>query len=262
MNKATSPQSTPGTYALVNHLPIYYEVHGEGMPLVLVHGGGSTLEATFGRIMPLLAAKRMVIALELQAHGRTGDRTTPLSFEQDADDIAALLQHLKIEQADVFGFSNGATTTLQCAIRHPNQVRKIIVGSTFYNRAGAPHWFWDMMGNPSFEQMPAALKDAFLQVNPDPKALYRMYERDVARMQSFPDISDEEMQAIRAPSLIIAGDLDVVSAGHLVQMHQMLPNSRLAILPGGHGDYIGEINCDENPVLIAATADIIHRFLE
>jgi pimeloyl-ACP methyl ester carboxylesterase len=88
------------------------------MPLVLIHGGGSTIDVTFGNILPYLAANNKIIAVELQAHGRTSDRNAPESFEQDADDVAALLKHLNITKANIMGFSNGGTTTLQIAIRH------------------------------------------------------------------------------------------------------------------------------------------------
>jgi pimeloyl-ACP methyl ester carboxylesterase len=236
--KTTHTQEYTSRYATVNGLKLYYEIHGTGTPLVLIHGGGSTLETTFGRVIPYFAQTHQVIAVEMQAHGHTADIDRPLSFEQDADDISALLKYLNIEKANIFGFSNGASTTLQFAIRHPEQTNKIIVASTFYNRAGAPSWFWDMMDKPSFEGMPQAYKDAYLNINPDTQALYRMYERDVARMQTFPDISQAQIKAIKAPAFIIAGDRDVVTLQHIAEMNQLLANSRVAIIPGGHGDYI------------------------
>jgi pimeloyl-ACP methyl ester carboxylesterase len=98
---------------------MYYEIYGKGKPLVLIHGGGSTIQTTFGRVIPKLALHRKLIATELQAHGRTSDRDNELSFEQDADDVATLLKNLNIHRADFFGFSNGGTTALQIAIRHP-----------------------------------------------------------------------------------------------------------------------------------------------
>src|SRR6185437_974999 len=103
-------------YAEVNGIRMYYEIHGEehgGLPLVLIHGGGSTIESTFRTVLPLLAQAHKVVALELQAHGRTSDRDAPESFEQDADDVAGLLKHLGITKANILGFSNGGTTTLQ-----------------------------------------------------------------------------------------------------------------------------------------------------
>jgi len=269
-NKAMSSQTTSGNqtkqdstsgYASVNGLKMYYEIHGTGTPLVLIHGGGSTIQTTFGRVLHNFAKTHKVIAVEMQAHGRTADIDRPLSFEQDADDIAALLKHLNIDKADIFGFSNGASTTLQCAIRHPGLVNKIVVASTFYNRSGAPPWFWDMMSKATFEGMPQPFKDAYLKVNPDSNALHRMYERDVARMQSFPDISDQQMKSITAPALIIIGDRDVTTPEHAAQMHNLLSNSRLAILPGGHGDYIGEITTPQDSILISATVNMINKFL-
>jgi pimeloyl-ACP methyl ester carboxylesterase len=230
-----------GGYANVNGLKMYYEVHGNGFPLVLIHGGGSTIGTTFGRILPALAKTHKVIAVEMQAHGHTADIDRPLSFEQDADDVAELLKQLQISKADIFGFSNGASTTLEIAIRHPELVNKIIVASTMYKKEGAYPWFWDMMAHATFEGMPQPLKDAYLQINPDSNALFAMYKRDVARMQSFKDIKEEDIKAIKAPALIIIGDKDVVRPEHAVEMWRQMQHAMLMILPGGHGDYIGEI---------------------
>jgi len=233
-------QST-GKYANVNGLKMYYEIHGKGFPLVLIHGGGSTIETTFGRVIPSLAKTHQVIAVELQAHGHTADIDRPLSFEQDADDVAELLKQLNISKADIFGFSNGASTTLEIAIRHPEIVNKIIVASTMYKKDGAYPWFWEMMKNPTFEGMPQPYKDAYLKINPDKEALYTMYKRDVARMQSFKDINEEDIKNIKAPALIIAGNKDVVRTEHCVEMYREMQHAQLVILPGGHGDYIGEL---------------------
>ncbi|MBE7169295.1 MAG: alpha/beta hydrolase [Williamsia sp.] len=254
------PDSISG-YASVNGLKMYYEIHGTGTPLVLIHGGGSTIYTTFGRVLDAFARSYQVIAVEMQAHGHTADIDRPLSFEQDADDIAALLKHLNIEKAHIFGFSNGASTTLQFAIRHPEMTNKIIVASTFYKKAGAPDWFWEMMSKPSFETMPQRYKDEFLKINQDPPALYRMYERDMARMQSFPDIAAEQVKGIKAPAFIIMGDKDVATPEHAVEMHRLIPHSRLAIFPGGHGDYIGEITTPQDNTLIAATISLTKNFL-
>jgi len=231
-----------GKFANVNGLNMYYEVYGKGFPLVLIHGGGSTIGTTFGRILPALSKNHQVIAVEMQAHGHTADIDRLLSFEQDADDIAELLRQLHINRADIFGFSNGASTTLQVAIRHPQLVNKIIVASTFYKKEGAQPWFWDMMKNATFEGMPQAYKDAFLKINPDKNALHQMYERDVTRMQTFKEIKEEHIKAITAPALIICGDNDVVRPEHAVEMYRQMQHAKLAIFPGGHGDFIGELN--------------------
>lgn len=256
-----SKQDSISGYASVNGLKMYYEIHGTGAPLVLIHGGGSTLQTTFGRVLHDFAKTHKVIAVEMQAHGHTADIDRPLSFQQDADDIAELLRQLNIDKADIFGFSNGASTTLQFAIRHPKMTNKIIVASTFYKKSGAPDWFWNMMSKPTFEGMPQPLKDAFLKINPETNALHRMYERDVARMQSFPDISDEQMKSIKAPAFIIIGDKDVTTAAHAGEMQRLISNARLAIIPGGHGEYIGELTTPQDSSLIAATVSMINKFL-
>ncbi len=256
----TKPDSTSG-HAAVNGLKMFYEIHGSGNPLVLIHGGGSTIQTTFGRVLSSFAKTHKVIAVEMQAHGRTPDIDRPLSFEQDADDIAELLKNLNITNADIFGFSNGASTTLQVAIRHPELVNKIIVASTFYKKAGAQPWFWDVIGNATFEGMPQPLKDAYLKLNPDTNALHKMYERDITRMQTFHDIPEELMKKIKAPAFIIIGESDVARPEHAVEMYRLLPHSKLAILPGGHGDFIGEITTPQDSTLIAATVSMINKFL-
>lgn len=260
INNKTMMKTSNG-YASINGLKMYYEIYGEGTPLVLVHGGGSTIQTTFGRVIPELSKNHKVIAVEMQAHGHTADIDRPLSFQQDADDIAMLLKTLNMDKANIFGFSNGASTTLQFAIRHPEMTGKIIIASTFYKKSGAPDWFWDMMSKPTFDGMPQPYKEAYLKINPDSSALYRMYERDVARMQSFDNISEQQIKSIDAPSFIIIGDKDVVKTEHAVEMQGLIRNSRLAIIPGGHGDYIGEISTPQNSTVIAATISMINNFL-
>ncbi len=228
-------------YAKVNGLSMYYEIYGEGKPLVLVHGGGSTIQTSFGRAIPLLATSRKVIAVELQAHGRTSDRGTDLSFEQDADDIAAVLDHLNIERADIFGFSNGATTAVQFAIRHPHKIRKLIAGSVLCKRNGIFPEFCGFMEQASLDNMPQALKDAYLEVASHPENLQVMHDRDVKRMINFQDIAVELIKSIAAPTLFITGDRDVITPEHNVELFRLIAGSRLAILPGVHGEYIGEI---------------------
>jgi pimeloyl-ACP methyl ester carboxylesterase len=260
LNTAVDAQT--GKYANVNGLKMYYEVHGTGFPLVLIHGGGSTIESTFGSILPTLAKTHKVIAVEMQAHGHTADIDRPLSFEQDADDIAELLKQLKVTKADIFGFSNGASTTLEMAIRHPEMVNKIVVASTMYKKSGAFPGFWDMMKNASFDEMPQGLKDAYLKVNPDKNALYRMYERDVTRMQNFTDIREESIKGITAPALVIVANQDVPTMEHGVEMTRNMQHASLVILPGGHGDYLGEITTVKPGVKDYPAVQIIEDFLQ
>lgn len=228
-------------YSDVNGLKMYYEIYGQGKPLILVHGGGSTIQTSFGRVIPQFAKDRQVIAMELQMHGRTSDRNADLSFEQDADDIATLLKNLHITKADFFGFSNGGTTVLQIAIRYPEIVDKIIVGSALSKRNGAPEEFWNFMRGACLDNMPQQLKEAYRQVAPNPKGLQVMHDRDAKRMVNFKDIPDEKIKSIKAPTLIIIGDKDVIIPEHAIEMHRLIAKSQLAIIPGGHGEYIGEI---------------------
>lgn len=228
-------------YSDVNGLTMYYEIYGEGEPLVLIHGGGSTIQTAFGRVIPILARHRQVIAVELQAHGRTSDREGEVSFEQDADDVASLLKNLNIAKADFFGFSNGGTTALQIAIRHPQLVNKIIAASALCKRNGVPAQFWDFMKQARLENMPQQLKDAYREVASDPNGLQVMHDKDAKRMVDFKDIADEKIKSVEAPTLIIIGDKDIITPEHAIEMHRLIANSDLAIIPGGHGEYIGEI---------------------
>ncbi len=228
-------------YSEVNGIKMYYEIYGQGKPLVLIHGGGSTIQTTFGRVIPMLAKHRRLIAIELQAHGRTSDREKDLSFEQDADDVAALLKNLNIDKADFFGFSNGGTTAVQIAIRHPEIVDKIILASALCKRNGVPQQFWDFMKQATLATMPEQLKEAYIKVAPNPNNLQVMCDKDVKRMVNYRDIPDEQIESIKAPTLIIIGDRDVIKPEHAIEMHRQIANSELAIIPGVHGEYIEEI---------------------
>ncbi|HKH63492.1 MAG TPA: alpha/beta hydrolase [Flavitalea sp.] len=252
-----------GQYATVNGLNLYYEIHGAGKPLVLLHGGGSAITTTFGRILQDLAKTHRIIAIELQAHGHTRDIDRPLSFEQDADDVAALLSHLKIQKADFFGFSNGGTTCLQIAIRHPHLVNKLVLASTTYKRDGMQPGFFERMQLATLESMPQPLQEAYRKINPDPKGLQSMFDRDVARMVAFKDISEEKIRQINAAALVINGDSEVVRVEHALALSRILPHAQLAIIPGGHGDYIGEIcSPDKDSKLPAIVTALIETFLK
>jgi len=259
MNTSPAPQ---GRYAPVNGLDLYYEIHGKGLPLVLVHGGGSTITSTFGRILPQLATRFRLIAVELQAHGHTADRPQPLSFEQDADDIAALLRHLSIPKASFFGFSNGGTTCLQLGIRHGDLVDKLVVASATYKRSGLIAGFFDGFDQAELAHMPALLQEAYLQANPDRKGLQRMFERDVERMKHFTDIPDEQLQQVKAPVLVINGSREPILPEHALELSRILPQGALLIVPGGHGDYIGEICTTPDDTLTTATLSLVQQFLE
>lgn len=252
-------------HAPVNGIDMYYEVHGrrDGAPLVLLHGGGSTIEVTFSRVLPVFAGSRRVIAVEEQGHGRTTDRDAPFTFESSADDVAALLRYLKVDKADLFGFSNGASVALQVAIRHPQLVRKMVFASSMTRRDGAQPQLWEFMKQADFSNMPQPLKDAFLRVNPDVQQLKTMHDKDAARMQSFQDVPDDLVRSVRAPTLIVIGDQDIVKPEHAVELTRLISGARLLILPGGHGDYLGEAVVTQRDTRYPElTARLIEEFLD
>jgi pimeloyl-ACP methyl ester carboxylesterase len=231
-----------GEYADINGLNMYYEIYGTGQPLVLIHGAASTIQTTFGRLIPELAKKYKIIAMELQAHGHSNNRDgRQITFEQDADDVAALMEQLHISHADFYGFSNGGTTALQIAIRHPALVRKLIFASSMYKKAGVSPAFWQGFNNAKMETMPDIYKQTFSAINPDTDALTTMFNQCVGRMQHFTDIPDSMIRAIQVPTLILLGDHDVPLPEHGVEMYRLMPQASLAIFPGGHGGYMGEI---------------------
>ncbi|WCL49102.1 alpha/beta fold hydrolase [Leptospira sp. GIMC2001] len=240
-NNASERLNFESGYSNVNGLKMYYEIYGKGKPIVLIHGGGSTIQTSFEKIIPLLAKNRKVIAVELQAHGRTSDRDADLSFEQDAVDVFTLLNNLKIEKSDFLGFSNGGTTSLQIAIKHPNIVNKLILCSALAKRNGVPDWFWGFMQKAKLENMPKQLKEGYEKVAQDKSGMQTMHDKDAKRMLNFKDISDDKIQTIKVPTLIIIGDKDIITPEHAIELHRQISNSRLSIIPGGHGEYIGEV---------------------
>jgi pimeloyl-ACP methyl ester carboxylesterase len=259
------PRPPESGHAPVNGIRMYYEVHGpeQRVPLVLLHGGGSTIGVTFGRVLPTLARRRRVIAVEEQGHGRTTDRDAPVAFDTSADDVAALLRYLKVEQADLFGFSNGASVALQVALRHPGLVRKLVFASSMTRRDGARPDFWDFMARADFANMPPALKEAFIRVNPDERALRRMHDKDAARMRSFRDVPDDAVRSVGAPTLIVVGDRDIVRPEHAAELARLIPGARLLVLPGGHGDYLGEaVAAPADTRQPELTAQLIEQFLD
>src|SRR5580658_7872199 len=249
-------------YAPVNGIRMYYEIHGKsGMPVVLIHGGGSTIETSFHYLLPLLAAHRRVIALETQGHGRTSGREGPETFQQDADDVAALLGYLQIGKADFLGFSNGASTVLQIAIRHPDLVDKIVPISGAYRRDGLAPGFFESMPKATLDVMPAVLRESFLKETPDSAKLAVMFQKDKQRMIDFQDWSDDDLRSIKASVLIISSDRDVITPEHSVRMARMIPGARLVILPGVHGAVIGTLDAGVGKGYVDVVAMMVEEFL-
>lgn len=231
-------------YASVNGLKLYYEIHGTGQPLVLLHGAFSAIGTSFGALLPELAKTRQVIAFEMQAHGRTADIDRPLSLEQMADDTAAALGQLGIGQADIFGYSMGAAIALRLAIRHPNAVRKLVLASVTYTMSGIHPGLMDGLANMTPEMMfGSPWHDEYMRIAPNPSDFATLFAKKNAMDRQIQDIPAETIAAIAAPTLLIIGDSDIIRPEHAVEMFRLLgggvagdvaglPKSQLAILPG------------------------------
>ena len=235
--------TSKGNYAEVNGLNIYYEIHGSGQPLVVLHGAYMTIDL-MGEVVPALAESRQLIAVELQGHGHTADIDRPLSYELMADDIAALIEHLAIEKADLFGYSMGGGVALQVAIRHPEVVRKLVVASASYTSEGMHPELLEMIPTLTPEAFAGSpIEEAYLRSAPNPDDFPTL----VAKMKRL-DMEPfawpaEDIGGIAAPTLLIVGDSDAIRLEHAVELFRLLgggvmgdlaglPKSQLAVLPG------------------------------
>lgn len=241
---ANSTHSSAGNYAPVNGLQMYYEVHGAGQPLVLLHGAFSAIGTSFGAVLPGLAESRQVIAFELQGHGHTADIDRPLSTEQMADDAAAALHYLGIEQADIFGYSMGAAVALHLVLRHPQLVRKVVLAAVSFKMSGVHPGVMEGLGEMKPEMMfGSPWHDEYMRIAPDPDHFATLFAKKTQMDREHKDIPAEDIAAIKAPTLIIIGDSDLIRPEHAVEMFRLLgggvfgdvaglPKSQLAILPG------------------------------
>jgi pimeloyl-ACP methyl ester carboxylesterase len=232
-------------YVTVNGLQMYYEIHGTGQPLVLLHGAFSAIGTSFGALLPELAKTRQVIGFELQGHGHTADIDRPMSLEQMADDTTAAIRQLDIGPADIFGYSMGAAVALHLALRHPDVVRKLVLTSVTYTLSGIHPGLMDGLGEMQPEMMHGSpWHEEYLRIAPDPEAFATLFAKKTQMDRGIQDIPAEAIRAIAAPTLLIIGDSDLVRPEHAVEMFRLfgggvfgdtpagLPNSQLAILPG------------------------------
>jgi pimeloyl-ACP methyl ester carboxylesterase len=252
-----------GQYADVNGIRLYHEIHGAGLPLVLLHGGLGSGE-TFGPVLPALAAGRQVIAVDLQGHGRTADIDRPIDVRLMADDIAALIGHLGLDRPDVMGYSLGGGVALHLAIRRPELVGRLVIVSTNIRRSAI---YPEMLAQQA--QVNAAAAE-FLKATP----LYELYARVAPRPEDFPRLLDkmgqgmakdfdfsEEVRALQVPMLFACADADMFAPSHAVEVFGLLgggqrdggwqgeghPVHSLAILPG-----LTHYNIGTSPMLAAA----------
>jgi pimeloyl-ACP methyl ester carboxylesterase len=244
----TSTAAAPGQYAHVNGIELYYEIHGTGKPLVLLHGG-LMAGSMFGPVLPALAAGRQVIVVDLQGHGRTADIDRPLRVEHMADDIAALIAHLGLGRADLMGYSLGAGVALQTAARHPEVVDRLVMVSAIVRRSA---FYPEILQQQGMVNAQAA---EFMKETP----MYQIYQSIAPRPEDFPRLLDKigaamqedfdfspQVAGIRATTLVVAADADMFPPSHAAEVFGLLgggqrdpgwdgagrPKSRLAILPG------------------------------
>ena len=236
------------SYADVNGVSLYYEEHGSGQPLILLHGGLGSGDM-YGPILPVLAADRRVITVDLQAHGRTADVDRPLRYETLGDDVAGLIEHLGLAQVDLMGYSFGALTVLRTAIQHPERVRRLVIASIPYRRDG---WYPESLAG--MDAMGSALAEPMKQ-----SPVYEAYARVAPRVEDFPVLLDKtgellrrdydwstEVAKIAAPVMLVYADADAVRPAHIVEFYALLggglrdanwdgsarPVARLAVMPG------------------------------
>jgi pimeloyl-ACP methyl ester carboxylesterase len=242
-----NPASPPGAitgYVPVNGLDMYYEIHGEGSPLVLLHGAMGTIESCFADLLPALAATRQVVAVELQGHGHTADVDRPLSYRQMAADATALLEALGIGLADLVGYSLGGAVAMQLAMQHPGTARRVVfAGGTSYRRDGL---YPEMLAEPESaadDLTGSAWHQAYVRVAPDPSRWPVLVAKNGELDRTFAGWPDEDIQAMTTPMLLIIGDSDIVRPEHTMTMFRLLgggvvgdlaglPASQLAVLPG------------------------------
>jgi len=227
-------QGANGAYAEVNGLKMYYEIHGAGQPLVLLHGAFGFNES-WATVLPALIKAHQVIAIELQGHGHTNDLDRPLTYEQMAEDTAALLNQLKIKNADFFGYSMGGTVALGVAIRHPELVRKLTIYGSCAGRMKDtydPETYKQFLSL-STDFAPPVLKEPYDRMAPDPKRWPVLVTKIKNMGRDFNGYSAAELKAIKAQTLIMMGDRDAVRPEHAVEMYRLIPNAQLAIFPGG-----------------------------
>lgn len=253
--------SLDGEYVHVNGMKMYYEVSGEGEPLIVLHGAYMNIP-TMGDIIPKLAKAHKVYALEFQGHGRTTDINRRITYQNLADDVAAFMNALGLTKANVFGYSMGAVAGLQLAIRHPEKVNRLVAASVAFDVQGWQPAFREFIPHMTVEmllEMPFA--DEFRKYVEDPDAFPALVEKLIA-LEREPMAWEADVRKLKTPVLIIAGDADVVTLEHSVELFRLLgggimgdmgiplPASRLAIMPA------------TSHTAVITQADLLHGFIE
>ncbi|MFC7531000.1 alpha/beta fold hydrolase [Actinoplanes sp. GCM10030250] len=279
MTTWTADNAGSGRYADVNGINLYYEIHGTGKPLVLLHGGLGSGEM-FGPVLPAFSEKHQVILVDLQGHGRTADIDRPIEIPLMADDIAALIDHLELDRPDVVGYSLGGGVALQVAIRHPRKVGRLVAASAGIRRSATYPEILEQQ-----VQVNAAAAE-FMKETP----MYELYQRVAPRPEDFPRLLDkigtamlkdfdftEEVRGLQVPTLIVAADADMCPPAHFVEVFGLLDGGQrdggwmgdgrpkgghaLAILPG-----LTHYNLCDSPLFATAALTFLdeqnHTFLD
>jgi pimeloyl-ACP methyl ester carboxylesterase len=216
---------------------MYYELHGGGRPLVLLHGGLLTIEASFGALLPGLAAAHRVVAVELQGHGRTADVDRAPTIPNLAGDVVALLDHLGVERADLFGFSLGGLVALEAAVRHPSRAGRLVLAASQLRPDGLHDEIRNPDAHPGSTRMPTsadfeAMRADYLRVAPDPDRFDTLAAKLSVEVLAFRGWPDEVLRGVANPTLLMIGDHDFIRIEHAAEMLSVLPDAQLAVLPG------------------------------
>jgi pimeloyl-ACP methyl ester carboxylesterase len=266
----TSETKGAGAYAEVNGINLYYETHGTGRPIVLLHGGLGSGEM-FGPILPTLAERHQVIAVDLQGHGRTADIDRPLDTRLMADDIAALIDHLRLDKPDLIGYSLGGGVAMQTAFKYPDKIRKLVAVSVNIRRDAIPAEMLAQQGQVSSAAVEfmkdTPMYELYQKVAPRPEDFGSLLDK-VGGMMSKDFDSSEEVRALKVPTLIVAADADMAPPSHYVEIFKLLDGGlrdggwmgegrpkgghALAILPG-----LTHYNIGASPLLAAVALDFL-----
>jgi len=243
MTVASAQQKPTTGYAPVNGINMYYEVHGNGEPVVLLHGAFMTITNNWDGWISELSKTRKVIAVEMQGHGRTADVPRDITYENLADDVAALLNYLKIPRADIIGYSMGGAVAMECAIRHPDKVRRAVIISSTFRSDGMVAGSLESISKLTADDFKGSpIETEYKKLSPTPDDFPKFVQRIVATASKGYDFGADKLKATMAPMFFIHGDADGVRLAHVAEMFRLKggevhgdmgsrSTSRLAILP-------------------------------